>query len=63
MITIPVPDNTDLARIVNGEPVDIKEVPYQAALRRRVLSGWAHTCGAVIITSRGVLTAAHCVEA
>ncbi|KAF9814872.1 hypothetical protein SFRURICE_016717 [Spodoptera frugiperda] len=63
VITIPVPDNTDLARIVNGEPVDIKEVPYQAALRRRVLSGWAHTCGAVIITSRGVLTAAHCVEA
>ncbi|XP_022825250.1 trypsin delta-like [Spodoptera litura] len=63
VITIPVPDNTDLARIVNGEAVDITEVPYQAALRRRVLSGWAHSCGAVIITNRGLLTAAHCVEA
>ncbi|KAF9414487.1 hypothetical protein HW555_007624 [Spodoptera exigua] len=62
VITIPVPDNADLARIVNGETVDITEIPYQAALRRRVLSGWAHNCGAVIITNRGLLTAAHCVE-
>ncbi|XP_048007578.1 LOW QUALITY PROTEIN: trypsin alpha-3-like [Leguminivora glycinivorella] len=48
------------ARIVNGHTVDISEVPYQATLRRRVISGWGHMCGAVVIHVRAVLTAAHC---
>ncbi|CAG4992335.1 unnamed protein product [Parnassius apollo] len=48
------------ARIVNGYEVNITDVPYQAALRRRVLAGWAHMCGAVIISTKTLLTAAHC---
>ncbi|XP_013190337.1 trypsin-1 [Amyelois transitella] len=48
------------SRIVNGYAVDISEVPYQATLRRRVVSGWAHTCGAVIIGTKAVLSAGHC---
>ncbi|KAJ0178858.1 hypothetical protein K1T71_005633 [Dendrolimus kikuchii] len=50
------------ARIVNGYQIDISKIPYQAALRRRVTSGWSHTCGAVIISHTAVLTAAHCVD-
>ncbi|XP_028168466.1 trypsin-3-like [Ostrinia furnacalis] len=49
------------ARIVNGFEVDITQVPYQATLQRSVSGGWAHSCGAVIISSRAVLSAAHCV--
>lgn len=48
------------ARIVNGYTVDISDVPYQATLRRRLISGWGHMCGAVVINVRAVLTAAHC---
>ncbi|XP_063360754.1 trypsin alpha-3-like [Cydia amplana] len=48
------------ARIVNGYTVDISDVPYQATLRRRVISGWGHMCGAVIINLRAALTAGHC---
>ncbi|XP_012543999.2 trypsin delta [Bombyx mori] len=50
------------SRIVNGFPIDITEIPYQASLRRSVASGWAHSCGAVIISNNAVLTAAHCVD-
>ncbi|VVC88325.1 unnamed protein product [Leptidea sinapis] len=55
----PVPH---LERIVNGYIVDITDVPYQAALRRKMISGWVHSCGAVVISDRSVLTAAHCVN-
>ncbi|KAL4707906.1 hypothetical protein ACJJTC_013697 [Scirpophaga incertulas] len=48
------------ARIVNGYAVPITEVPYQAALGIRRHSGWAHICGASIISSKSLLTAAHC---
>lgn len=51
------------SRIVNGYEVDITEIPYQASLRRKVVNGWVHTCGAVILKNRAILTAAHCVEA
>ncbi|XP_011558622.3 trypsin-1 [Plutella xylostella] len=50
-------------RIINGVDVDISRVPYQAALRRRVAEAWSHSCGAVVVHSRAVLTAAHCVLA
>ncbi|CAH0605506.1 unnamed protein product [Chrysodeixis includens] len=63
VLSSPVPETADAARIVNGYEVDIREVPYQASLRRRVVSGYAHMCGAVIISDRGLLTAAHCVVA
>ncbi|XP_014370772.2 trypsin-1 [Papilio machaon] len=50
------------ARIVNGFEVDITEVPYQAVLRRKVISGWAHLCGATVISTRTLVTAAHCTS-
>ena len=62
MLSIPVPDAAESARIVNGQAVDITEVPYQATIRKKVLSGWAHICGAVVISNRGILTAAHCAD-
>ncbi|CAG4915675.1 unnamed protein product [Colias eurytheme] len=54
-------DTHALERIVNGYIADITEVPYQAALRRKTSVGWSHSCGAVVISSRSVLTAAHCI--
>ncbi|XP_041970762.1 trypsin alpha-3-like [Aricia agestis] len=62
-LATPVPvDQNALNRIVNGKAVEITEVPYQASLRRKVSSGWAHSCGAIVITVRSLLTAAHCVN-
>ncbi|CAG9795213.1 unnamed protein product [Diatraea saccharalis] len=48
------------ARIVNGFAVDISQVPYQASLRGRTITGWSHICGAVVISTRALATAAHC---
>ncbi|XP_026737128.1 trypsin-1-like [Trichoplusia ni] len=62
VLTSPVPETADAARIVNGYEADIRDVPYQASLKRRVVSGYSHMCGAVIISDRGLLTAAHCVD-
>ncbi|XP_022122387.2 trypsin-1 [Pieris rapae] len=59
--SIPRSLSKSLERIVNGELVDITEIPYQAALRRKTTSGWNHSCGAVVISTKSVLTAAHCV--
>ncbi|XP_045762875.1 vitellin-degrading protease-like isoform X2 [Maniola jurtina] len=44
-------------RIVGGEDVDIKEVPYQVS----VLKHGRHSCGGAIIDIDLILTAAHCV--
>lgn len=60
--SLPLDVSPDSSRVVNGFEVDVKDVPYHAALRRLVgTSGWAYMCGASIITVRSVLTAAHCV--
>lgn len=51
-------------RIVNGETAR-QIIPYQASLRvsirDRASFGRGHTCGAVLITDRVLLTAAHCL--
>ncbi|KAJ8727469.1 hypothetical protein PYW07_001588 [Mythimna separata] len=62
VLSVPVPDAPVSTRIVNGSPVNITEVPYQATIRKKVLSGWAHMCGAVVVSIRGILTAAHCAD-
>ncbi|XP_049861895.1 trypsin delta-like [Schistocerca gregaria] len=45
-------------RIVGGEAVDISQYPWQLSLQKL----GSHSCGASIISSNWVLTAAHCLE-
>ncbi|GLH05550.1 Trypsin-1 [Gryllus bimaculatus] len=45
-------------RIVGGDPVDIKEFPYQLVF----LYNGKHICGAAIISENYAITAAHCVD-
>lgn len=47
------------AAIVNGQDADIRDFPFQVALRAR--SSLAQVCGGTLLNSRYVLTAAHCV--
>ncbi|XP_076049058.1 trypsin-7-like isoform X2 [Oratosquilla oratoria] len=47
-------------RIVGGDLVNITEVPWQAFLFT-IFGGAVMTCGAVFVSTKHVLTAAHCV--
>ncbi|XP_047528764.1 trypsin-3-like [Vanessa atalanta] len=58
----PVTESDRSNRIVNGFIIDISEVPYHAAVRRKSSAGWSYTCGAAVITTRAALTAGHCVK-
>ncbi|KAJ2948955.1 hypothetical protein O0L34_g5893 [Tuta absoluta] len=54
-------------RVVNGQPVELGEIPYQIALMTRIPKGrkkglYSAFCGGSIIGPSKILTAAHCVE-
>ncbi|XP_055590612.1 trypsin-1-like [Uranotaenia lowii] len=48
----------DPRMIVGGYPIEIDEAPYQVSLQR----DGNHICGGSIISSKWILTAAHCTE-
>ncbi|XP_030554489.1 trypsin delta-like [Drosophila novamexicana] len=47
----------DANRIVNGYPIDIREAPWQVSIQK---NGF-HFCGGSILSSKIILTAAHCL--
>ncbi|KAM3962498.1 bzArgOEtase [Aphomia sociella] len=49
-------------KIVGGTQADIDEHPWMALLRYDKPTGWGFYCGGVLISSRYVMTAAHCVK-
>nr|XP_023016529.1 neurotrypsin-like [Leptinotarsa decemlineata] len=50
------------ARVVSGSVARKGDYPWQAALKIKVKETSVHWCGAVIISSKWVLTAAHCLQ-
>ncbi|CAG9862414.1 unnamed protein product [Phyllotreta striolata] len=50
------------ARVIGGGVAKKGDYPWQAALKVKVKEKSAHWCGAIIISSKWVLTAAHCLQ-
>uniref|UniRef100_A0A8C5QEH7 Peptidase S1 domain-containing protein n=1 Tax=Leptobrachium leishanense TaxID=445787 RepID=A0A8C5QEH7_9ANUR len=51
----------NVSRVVGGEDVRPNSWPWQVSLQYQATSGWAHTCGGILISENWVLTAAHCI--
>ncbi|KAL1021270.1 hypothetical protein UPYG_G00010980 [Umbra pygmaea] len=51
-----------LTRVVGGDDVRAKSWPWQASLQYKSGSNFYHTCGASLISSQWVMTAAHCIS-
>ncbi|CAH1781638.1 unnamed protein product [Owenia fusiformis] len=49
-------------QIVNGEIARQHEFPFQISLKRQGLFGSSHSCGAVMIDSTWIMSAAHCTQ-
>ncbi|CAH1636862.1 unnamed protein product [Spodoptera littoralis] len=52
--------NSELLKISGGQVQDVNEIPYQAGIIVTIMSFFTSVCGATIISSTRLLTAAHC---
>uniref|UniRef100_A0A8C7HMU2 pancreatic elastase II n=1 Tax=Oncorhynchus kisutch TaxID=8019 RepID=A0A8C7HMU2_ONCKI len=51
-----------ITRVVGGEDVRENSWPWQVSLQYQSGSSFHHTCGATLISSQWVMTAAHCIN-
>uniref|UniRef100_A0A4W5PR76 pancreatic elastase II n=1 Tax=Hucho hucho TaxID=62062 RepID=A0A4W5PR76_9TELE len=51
-----------ITRVVGGDDVRENSWPWQASLQYKSGSNFHHTCGATLISSQWVMTAAHCIS-
>ncbi|KAF9422949.1 hypothetical protein HW555_001492 [Spodoptera exigua] len=52
--------NSELLKVSGGQVYDVNEIPYQAGIIVTIMSFFTSVCGATIISSTRLLTAAHC---
>jgi elastase-2 len=53
--------DVDLA-IIDGTDALPEAWPWQLSLQKLFSSSWTHGCGAILLSSKYALTAAHCVD-